>query len=85
MFNIFNTSRQSAEGVTSVKLKIKGMHCASCALNIDGALEDELSVERAETSYARAESRITFDPQKVKLSQIQATIKQLGYETEVIS
>ena len=34
-------------------LKIKGMHCTSCAMNIDGELEDTKGVKEANTSYAK--------------------------------
>ena len=48
MLNLFK-SKPKGEQVT---LKITGMHCPSCAMNIDGALEDTAGVIEAETSYA---------------------------------
>ena len=36
-----------------IKLQIQGMHCSSCAMNIDFDLEDLDGVKSAKTSYAK--------------------------------
>ncbi len=61
------------------KFKITDMHCTSCAFNIDGELEDMDGVKESNTSYARAETEVTFDVGKVKEKQIIDVIKKLGY------
>lgn len=65
-----------------IKLKIEGMHCTSCAMNIDGELED-LGVKNASTNYAKGETEIEYDDQ-ITLNQIQVAIKKLGYESILI-
>ncbi|MEK7577260.1 MAG: cation transporter [Patescibacteria group bacterium] len=65
---------------TTITLKISGMHCTSCAINIDFELEDIDGVQDARTDYARQTSVITFDEQKVKPDQMIAVITKLGYE-----
>ena len=57
------------------RLKIQGMHCTSCAMNIDGALEDLPGVQEASTSYARGQLDVSFEPAQVTLEQIIATIE----------
>ena len=47
------------------KLKIEGMHCTSCAMNIDFDLEDLDGIKKAKTSYAKSETEIEFDPGKL--------------------
>ncbi|MBI2040075.1 heavy-metal-associated domain-containing protein [Candidatus Microgenomates bacterium] len=61
------------------KFQIKDMHCSSCALTIDMDLEDLEGVKMAKTSYARAETEIEFDPEKVSEEKILETIKNAGY------
>lgn len=61
-------------------LEIKGMHCNSCALNIDFDLEDLDGVTKAVTNYAKSTLTIEFDPKKVTLKNILETIKKTGYE-----
>ena len=44
------------------KLKITGMHCISCAMTIDGDLEDFVKgVKASNTNYAKAETEVEFD------------------------
>jgi copper chaperone CopZ len=77
---MFSFLRPKNQG-TVITLKISGMHCTSCAMNIDGDLEDEAGVFRAETSYARSRVVIDFDPKKVTQDRLQQIIRELGYET----
>ena len=58
------------------------MHCSSCALTIDMDLEDLEGVKRANTSYARGETEVELDPEKVRDELIIQTIKQSGYEVK---
>ena len=66
--------------MTKTKFKITGMHCTSCAMNIDGDLEDYVKgVKSSNTNYAKAETEVEFDEEKVKLEQIIKQIKKTGY------
>ncbi len=60
------------------KLKIEGMHCTSCAMNIDFDLED-LGVKSVKTSYAKQECEVEFDEEKLNERVIVQTIKKSGY------
>lgn len=87
MFNIFKKStpviashkvpKQSPS--TEVKLKLSGLHCSSCAVDIDLALEELPSVE-ATTSYAKSETKLTYDPKLTSLDKIKSIITELGYQ-----
>jgi len=59
--------------------KIIDMDCVACSLTIDGDLEDQTGIASAKTSYAKAETQVTFDPEKVTEKQILAVIKKAGY------
>lgn len=61
------------------KFKITGMHCSSCAITIDMDLEDLDGVKSANTSYAKQETEIEFDPEKISDDLVLATIKKSGY------
>lgn len=65
-----------------VKLQIQGMHCTSCAITIDSALEETEGVFSASTSYARSAVTIEYDPEKVSAEQLSQIIKAEGYEVE---
>lgn len=76
MFNLFK-KKPIGEIIT---LKLSGLHCVSCSLNIDGALEDTPGVISSSTSYAKQETKINYDPQKVALPALHKIIESLGYQ-----
>lgn len=65
-----------------VILKIEGMHCVSCAINIDFVLED-LGVKSSKTNYAKSQTEVEFDPEKISLQKIVKAIKSIGYEAKI--
>ena len=67
-----------------VKLKIEGMHCTSCAMNIDFDLEDLEGVTNVKTSYAREETEVEFDDEKVEINQVLTTVEQTGYKAKLL-
>lgn len=62
-------------------LKVKGMHCASCAINIEHSLKKHPGVHSANVNYANEKAYIEFDQRKTNIGQIKNNIKQLGYGT----
>ena len=75
MFNLF---KKKSLG-TTITLKLSGLHCSSCSLNIDSDLEDLPGVISTSTSYAKQESVITYDPKLTSPSQFTTVIEKLGY------
>lgn len=63
-------------------LKIQGMHCVSCAMNIDFDLEELKGVKSVKTSYAKAECEIEFDEEVLKTDKIIQTIQKTGYQVK---
>lgn len=75
MFNFF---KKSPTGKT-IKLKLSGLHCSSCSLNIDGEIEELNGVISSNTSYAKQESEISYDPKLVAPAKFKEIIEKLGY------
>ncbi len=65
---------------TRIDFRLTGMHCASCAINIDFALEDMDGVKEASTNYAKEISTVTFDRKKLKKEDLISVIESLGYK-----
>lgn len=82
MFSFFSKPKAKPPKGEDIVLSVVGMHCTSCALTIDGELEDTPGVLKASTSYARSELNICFDPQKISVEEISEIIRNLGYETK---
>lgn len=65
-------------------IKIDGMHCTSCALNIDFDLEDLEGVVSSQTNYAQQKSEVVFDQQKLNTAKILSQIEKTGYKASII-
>ena len=44
---------------------VKGMHCASCAVNIENILKEEKGINSANVNLANQKAYIVFDPNKI--------------------
>lgn len=61
---------------------VEGMHCGSCALLIDDALEDLPGVRRAQTTMKKQLSVVDLDTTRNSPDDIIATITDLGYRAQ---
>lgn len=77
MFNFFK--KKAAEG-EQVAFKLSGLHCSSCAMSIDNTLEEIDGVLETSTSYAKAETKVHFDPQKTNQEELKRAIQGAGYQ-----
>lgn len=84
MFNFSKPKKQNRNNKDSetVTLKLSGLHCTSCATNIDLTLEDAPGISSSDTNYQKSEAKITFDPAKTNLDSIRKIITDLGYQAE---
>ena len=62
------------------ELKISGMHCASCALNIEHALQGRDDVYDARVNLAAETAIVEYDPTKASLADLERTVVDAGYE-----
>ena len=59
--------------------KIRGMHCTSCALDIDWELEETKGVKEVKTNYAKQLTEVEFNEQEIDEEQIVKIVNRLGY------
>lgn len=69
-----------------ITLQLEGMHCTSCAFNIDGELEDTIGISESKTNYAKQRAEVTFDSEKINPDEIISIIKKLDdrYDAKVL-
>lgn len=77
MLSIFQKKKARGEVTT---LKVEGMHCSSCVMNIDGVLEDMEGVYDASTSYKKSNVKVDYDSKKVSIKQLTKIIESAGYQ-----
>ncbi len=63
-----------------IVLKIKGMHCESCAKLIESELEDDANKIKIDVKSGKAE--IEFDEGRTSEKEIREKIKSRGYRVD---
>ncbi|MGH3775968.1 MAG: heavy-metal-associated domain-containing protein [Pseudonocardiaceae bacterium] len=59
--------------------RVEGMHCGSCALLIDDALDDLPGVHRSQTTVKAGRSTVELDVNQSSPQDVISAIEELGY------
>lgn len=62
------------------ELKIAGMHCATCAVNIEESLSNIKDVTKASVNFGTDTAHVEYDPAKVSIHEIEKAVKNAGYD-----
>jgi len=62
-----------------IELQIGGMHCASCALVTEKALQKAEGVAEASVNFANEKAYVKFDSSKTSEAALEAVIQKAGY------
>ena len=79
---MFNFLKKKTPGQT-ITLKLDGMHCSSCSLNIDGELESTSGVIKSRTSYPKSETTIEYNPLDINETKLQKIIEEFKVEGDL--
>ena len=63
---------------TKQQFKIEGMHCASCAVNIENTLKKKTGVKDAAVNYANEKAYVEYDTDKVAPKHLAEAVKNAG-------
>ena len=66
-------------GAATVVLTVTGMHCASCGMLVDEALEELVGVERADTDSRRGRTVVRADLALTSVGEMVAAVGEAGY------
>lgn len=69
-----------SRNIKETNLQISGMTCAACAIRIEKGLNKLEGVETANVNLALERSNVKYDPEKIKVEDIEKKIKDLGYD-----
>lgn len=65
----------------TVQFPVKGMHCETCADKLHRALDSLPGVLELKVSLQDGSVRIVFEPSEIHINQLDATIRQVGFNT----
>ena len=63
-----------------INIGIQGMHCVSCAMNIEKALKSAAGVSNVNVNFAAEKAYIEYDPRKTSLPALERIIVKSGYK-----
>jgi P-type Cu+ transporter len=69
-----------SQNLKETNLQISGMTCAACALRIEKGLNKLDGIETATVNLALEKSAIKYNPDKLKVEDIEKKIRDLGYD-----
>jgi mercuric ion transport protein len=87
---LYGSPKQSAAAVIQqsnlklVQLTVKGMGCADCTRHIDGAISKVPGVVNVNTSFEKAQTTVSYDPQKTSADSLKSRINQIGYHVTAV-
>ena len=61
------------------EIKISGMHCASCALNLEKAIGSLGNVSHVAVNYGTDTAQVEYDPAQVSIHDLEKAVKDAGY------
>jgi len=63
----------------TLRLKLRGMSCASCARNIEEAIRGVPGVEESSVNFGAEQATVTYDARRTNLEKIQEAVEEAGY------
>lgn len=69
--------------MSSVTLKVTGMHCSHCREKVEQALQKVPGVYGASVDLDGGRAEVDFDGQKAAPDALVAAVKSVGYDAEV--
>jgi len=79
MLHAHHHKNEVSPSISSVRLGLKGMGCASCVATIEEALLAQKGIHTASVNFAASTVEIGFDSDIVSVSAIRQVIKEAGY------
>lgn len=61
-------------------IRISGMHCATCALSIEKSIAALDDVSHVEVNYGTGEAHVEYNPDLVRLTDIEKAVRGAGYD-----
>ncbi len=65
------------------KMKIDGMHCDSCAIDIKETLEERAGVQNADVDYSGKTAFVEFDENTIQPQTLVKAVQDLGYNASL--
>lgn len=72
-----------SDSTSTISFHVSGMHCASCASNIQRKLRKTSGVAEASVNYANEQATVQFNPQQATKQQLSDAVSSIGYTAHI--
>ena len=72
----------AAAKTRTVKYRIEGFTCVTCAVGLDTLLKEQKGIVRSQSSYPERTSVIEYRPDQIGEPQIKGFIEELGFHAK---
>lgn len=62
------------------EIKISGMSCAACAVNIEKSLKNLEGVNKADVNFGTEKATVEYDNEKLKIKDLENAVEEAGYK-----
>ncbi|MDB6040258.1 MAG: hypothetical protein JWM99_4099 [Verrucomicrobiales bacterium] len=69
--------------LTRVTFRIPTIHCIACVWLLENLFRFKPGIGQSQVNFPRKEAAVSFEPERVKLSEVAALLTSLGYEPEL--
>ncbi|MDR2729203.1 MAG: cation transporter, partial [Chitinispirillales bacterium] len=70
---------------SNITIPIGGMHCAACARRVEKAIGSLDGVVKASVNIATEKATVSYEPQKIRQSDIRELIEKIGFKALSVS
>ncbi|HEX7018181.1 MAG TPA: heavy metal translocating P-type ATPase [Patescibacteria group bacterium] len=67
----------------TVSFHVSGMHCASCAANIQRSLKKTPGVQEASVNYGNEQATVSYDESKTHQHHLAQAVEKVGYQAHI--
>ena len=72
--------RMAEPEIQKAEITISGMHCATCAVNIEESLTGLENVSKAQVNFGTDTAHVEYNPAMVSLATLENAVKEAGYK-----
>jgi len=72
----------AAVGTHTVRYRVKGFSCVTCAVGLDAMLQRQKGVASSQSSYPDGLVIVKFDPKEITDASLRAFIAEIGFTVE---
>ncbi|NES65215.1 MAG: cation-translocating P-type ATPase, partial [Okeania sp. SIO2D1] len=63
----------------TIRIRLQGMSCASCANRVEKAIKEVSGVIECNVNFALSQATVSYNSQKTNLTHIQESVREAGY------